>query len=88
VNLVSNRRLQQFCGATTLVHPYLSANPTFHARMKHIEVDYHFVWERVPKELLDIKFISTKDQVADGFTKAISSCQLDDFSVNLNLVKL
>jgi hypothetical protein len=26
---------------------YLSANPIFHARMKHIEVDYHFVWERV-----------------------------------------
>jgi hypothetical protein len=27
---------------------YLSANPTFHARMKHLEVNYHFesVWPR------------------------------------------
>jgi histone deacetylase 1/2 len=33
---------------------YLSANPIFHARTKHIEVDYHFVRERVAQKLLDI----------------------------------
>jgi hypothetical protein len=66
---------------------YLSANPTFHAHMKHVEVDYQLVGERVAKGLLDIRFISTKDQVPDGFTKAISTWQLDDFRRNLTLVK-
>jgi histone deacetylase 1/2 len=51
---------------------YLSANPVFHARTKHIEVDYHFVRERVSRRLLDIKFIPTGDQVADGFTKPLT----------------
>ena len=67
---------------------YLSANPVFHARMKHIEIDYHFVRERVAQKLLDIRFIPTGDQVADGFTKALTNQQLLKFRNNLNLGKL
>jgi hypothetical protein len=67
---------------------YLSANPVFYTRMKHIEVDYHFVRERVLKKLLKIDFISSKDQVADGFTKPLSVRLLENFKHNLNLVQL
>jgi hypothetical protein len=48
---------------------YLSANLIFHALTRHIEIDYHFVRERVTAKRLDIRFISTKDQVADGLPK-------------------
>jgi hypothetical protein len=65
---------------------FLSANPVFHARMKHIEVDYHFVQERVLKRLLEIDFISSKDQVVDSFTKALLVRLLENFKCNLNLV--
>jgi hypothetical protein len=43
---------------------YLSANPIFHSRTKHIEIDYHFIREKIAGKLLDIKFISNKNQVA------------------------
>jgi histone deacetylase 1/2 len=65
---------------------YLTANPVFHARMKHIEVDFHFVRERVAAGLLDVRFISTNDQLADVFTKPATRQMLDRFKTNLNLV--
>jgi len=64
---------------------YLSANPVFHARTKHIEVDYHFVRERVAQKLLSIRLVSTGDQVVDGFTKPLHVKQLELFRNNLNL---
>jgi hypothetical protein len=63
---------------------YLFGNSVFHARTKHIEVDYHFVRESVAQKLLDIRFISSRDQVADGFTKSLSTRQLEVFHHNFN----
>jgi len=58
----------------------------FHARTKHIEIDFHFVRERVAQKLLEVRFISTDDQVADGFTKSLPRAKLKEFRNNLNLV--
>jgi histone deacetylase 1/2 len=66
---------------------YLSVNPIFHARTKHIEIDFHFVRERVANKMLDVRFISSKDQLADGFTKALPVKLLDAFRTNLNLTQ-
>lgn len=49
----------------------MSVNLAFHARTKNIEVDFYFVPERVAQGLLRIQFVSTVDQVADGFTKSL-----------------
>ncbi|KAJ0519851.1 putative RNA-directed DNA polymerase [Helianthus annuus] len=40
---------------------YLTANPVFHARTKHVEVDYHFVREQPTQGKPNVKLISTDD---------------------------
>jgi hypothetical protein len=45
------------------------------------------VRERVAKKQLEIRFSTSKDQVADGFTKALPMRQMENFQDNLNLVK-
>ena len=50
---------------------YMSINPVFHARSKHIEIDYHFVREKVAQGDLITKFVRTSHQLADVFTKPL-----------------
>ncbi|GAA0173537.1 transmembrane signal receptor [Lithospermum erythrorhizon] len=64
---------------------YLSANPVFHARTKHIENDFHFVREKVAHKQLQIQFISTHDQVVDLLTKPLSSTRFSFFKDKLRL---
>ena len=67
---------------------YLSANHVFHERAKHIEIDFHFAIERVLRKELEIWFVPSKDQVADGFTKPLPLRNFKEFKHNLNLSKL
>jgi hypothetical protein len=83
LNIPSPRAAKLWCD--NIGAKYLSANPVFHARTKHIEADYHFVRERVLEKLLEIDYVPSGDQVADGFTKALSVRLLENFKANLNL---
>ena len=57
----------------------------FHARAKHIEIDFHFIRERVMRKQLQVRFISSRDRLVDGFTKALPVAKMNTFVRNLKL---
>ena len=67
---------------------YLAANPVMHSRTKHIDLDYHFVRERVAAKALHIEIVSSKDQLADIFTKPLDSPRFQFLRSSLTLTQL
>lgn len=49
----------------------LASDPVFHARTKHIEIDVHFVRDKVLQQMLQVNFVPSTDQVADILTKVL-----------------
>jgi hypothetical protein len=66
----------------------LASNPVYHARTKHIKVDYHFIREKVLTSDILVKFISTLDQTADIFTKGLSSARFGELKSKLMVTAL
>ena len=63
----------------------LSKNPVYHSRSKHIDTRYHFIRSCVEEKLIELEHVKTEEQLADGFTKALSCLKFVEMRVKLGL---
>jgi hypothetical protein len=65
---------------------YIAGNPVQHRRTKHIEIDIHFVREKVALGQVRVLHVPTTAQFADIFTKALGTAPFSDIRSSLNVV--
>ena len=66
----------------------ISHNLVQHNKTKHIEVDRHFIKEKIEKGTICMTYIPTREQLADIFTKGLQKSSFEDFICKLNMINI
>lgn len=83
LNALPSERPTLLCDNLSAI--FLSQNPVAHKRAKHIDIDHHFIRELILAGKLHTKFVPTRLQVADIFTKPLPRLLFERFRDQLHV---
>jgi hypothetical protein len=65
----------------------LAKNPVHHARTKHIDIQHHFIRDKVDSREIELEYCSTEEMTADALTKALSHPRYTQHVERMGLIR-
>ncbi|KAM1736212.1 hypothetical protein ACFX12_014589 [Malus domestica] len=82
----SSQSMTLMCDNQAAMH--IASNPVFHERTKHIEVDCHYICEKVQSKIIQTRYTSSSCQFTDLFTKPLATAVFQGLLSKLGSINL